>query len=240
MPIHFISDLHLSAEQPALTQLFTHYLNHIAPDADAVFILGDLFEVWLGDDMILPEYQDAIEAIKALTEKNIPVYIMYGNRDFLMREQFEKITGSQLINDPTIIDLYGTPTLLMHGDTLCTDDVEYQKFRTMVRSTDWQNDFLGKSQEERLAIAKQYRDKSKTATKSKTSSIMDVNQQEVETVMQIYKVTQLIHGHTHRPNTHHFKLGDRDAKRLVLADWDLAGHILVCDESNCHSETITL
>ena len=144
MPIHFISDLHLSAEQPALTNLFTHYLHNQATEADALFILGDMFEVWLGDDMILPEYHVSIDAIKGLTTQGIPVYVMYGNRDFLMREQFEELTGAQLINDPTIIDLYGTPTLLLHGDTLCVDDVEYQKFRKMVRSPDWQNDFIEK------------------------------------------------------------------------------------------------
>lgn len=240
MPIHFISDLHLSAEKPALTQLFIQYLQNQTTDAESLFILGDLFEVWLGDDMVLPEYQVAIDAMKNLTAKGTAVYVMYGNRDFLMREQFESMTGTHLINDPTIIDLYGTPTLLMHGDTLCTDDTEYQEFRSMVRSPEWQEEFLAKSTEERLAIAKNYRDQSKAATKSKNSNIMDVNQQEVESVMQQHKVTQLIHGHTHRPNTHQFKLDSKDATRIVLADWDQTGNYLVCDEDNCISSEIRL
>lgn len=240
MAIHFISDLHLSAEHPALTTLFIHYLSHQATEADALFILGDMFEVWLGDDMILPEYQSAIEAIKELTAKGIPVYVMYGNRDFLMREQFEQISGAQLINDPTVIDLYGTATLLMHGDTLCIDDVEYQEFRDMVRNPDWQNEFLSRTADERLAIARDYRERSIAATKNKRNDIMDVNQQEVEQVMRQYEVTRLIHGHTHRPDTHHFILDNNDVCRIVLADWNRAGSYLVCDEQQCQSETIPL
>lgn len=240
MSIHFISDLHLSAEQPALTQLFTHYLEQQATAADALFILGDMFEVWLGDDMILPEYQVAIAAIKKLTGRGIPVYVMYGNRDFLMREQFEHCTGAQLINDPTIIDLYGKPTLLMHGDTLCTDDSEYQEFRAMVRNPVWQNEFLAKTPDERRAIARQYREKSKSATKEKNNDIMDVNQKAVESAMQQYNVQQLIHGHTHRPGTHHFTIDSTDARRIVLADWNQQGSYLDCDERQCQDKTIAL
>ncbi|MEJ2140767.1 MAG: UDP-2,3-diacylglucosamine diphosphatase [Gammaproteobacteria bacterium] len=240
MAIHFISDLHLSAEQPALTTLFTHYLQHQATEADALFVLGDMFEVWLGDDMILPEYQPAIDAINELTARGIPVYVMYGNRDFLMREQFEQLTGAQLINDPTVIDLYGIATLIMHGDTLCIDDIEYQEFRKIVRNPEWQNEFLSKTTSERLAIAREYREKSKAATKNKNDDIMDVNQQEVEQVMRKYQVTRLIHGHTHRPGTHHFRLDNNDVCRIVLADWNKSGSYLVCDEQQCRDATITL
>lgn len=240
MSIHFISDLHLSAGQPALTKLFIHYLGHKAHEADALFILGDLFEVWLGDDMVLSEYQDAISAIKKLTYSGIPVYIMYGNRDFLMREQFEQLTGCQLINDPTIIDLYGTPTVLMHGDTLCTDDTDYQKFRTMVRNPQWQNELLNKTPDERLALAKEYREISKSATGNKTNEIMDVNQEQVISIMQKYNVSQLIHGHTHRPDTHHFSLEDKELTRIVLSDWNNCGYVLVCDESGCQNQTIQI
>lgn len=241
MPIHFISDLHLSAEQPALTQLFAQYLQLQACKADALFILGDMFEVWLGDDMVLAEYQVAIDAIKELTGNGVAVYVMYGNRDFLMREQFEKMTGAQLINDPTIIDLFGTPTLLMHGDTLCTDDTEYQAFRNMVRNPDWQNDFLSKPADERLAIASDYREKSKVATQHKANDIMDVNQQQVESVMREHNVTQLIHGHTHRPGHHQFNIEKNDVKRLVLADWkNNTGSYLVCDEQQCQNKTISI
>ena len=238
MSIHFISDLHLCAEQSALTQLFIQYLNHQASNADALFILGDLFEVWLGDDMVLPEYQETISAIKKLTSSGVPVYVMYGNRDFLMRKQFEQLTGSQLINDPTIIDLFGTATLLMHGDTLCTDDSDYQKFRAMVRNPQWQNELLNKTPDERHALAKEYREISKAATGNKTNEIMDVNQEKVISTMQKYNVSQLIHGHTHRPDTHHFTIDGRDVSRIVLSDWNNCGYVLICDESGCHNQTI--
>ncbi|MGD8812136.1 MAG: UDP-2,3-diacylglucosamine diphosphatase, partial [Thioalkalispiraceae bacterium] len=167
MSLHFLSDLHLSAEQSALTQLFINYLDQHTGDADAVFILGDLFEVWLGDDMVLPEYQPAIDAMQQLTRTGIPIYVMYGNRDFLMREQFEQRSGCQLINDPTIIDLYGTPTLLMQGDTLCTDDTDYLQFRRMVRDPQWQQQLLNQSPEQRLALAREYREKSQAAMGNK-------------------------------------------------------------------------
>ena len=240
MSIHFISDLHLSADQPALTQLFTHYLNHHATKADALFILGDLFEVWLGDDMVLSEYQEALTSIKNLTSSGVPVYVMYGNRDFLMREQFEKLTGCQLINDPTIIDLFGTATLLMHGDTLCTDDIDYQKFRTMVRDPKWQNELLNKTPDERLALAREYRKISKNATSNKNDNIMDVNQEEVISTMLKHNVSQLIHGHTHRPDTHHFTIEGNEVTRIVLSDWNNCGYVLVCDESGCQNQTIQI
>ena len=134
----FISDLHLSAERPAITELFINFLNTQARHARALYILGDLFEAWLGDDLVLPDYQEAIAAIKQLTDSGVPVYIMYGNRDFLMRDDFEKMTGAVLLADESIIDLDGIPTLLLHGDTLCTDDVAYQNFRHKVRNRFYQ------------------------------------------------------------------------------------------------------
>ncbi|MGD9388951.1 MAG: UDP-2,3-diacylglucosamine diphosphatase [Thioalkalispiraceae bacterium] len=241
MSLHFLSDLHLSAEQSALTQLFINYLDQHTGDADAVFILGDLFEVWLGDDMILPEYQPAIDAMQQLTRTGIPIYVMYGNRDFLMREQFEQLSGCQLINDPTIIDLYGTPTLLMHGDTLCTDDTDYLQFRRMVRDPQWQQQLLNQSPEQRLALAREYREKSQAAMDNKADEIMDVNQDEVVATMNKYQVSQLIHGHTHRPDTHHFKIDAREVTRIVLSDWhDHEGYVLVCSASGCQTRTIQI
>ena len=125
----FISDLHLSPERPAMTQLFVRFLEQQARQARALYILGDLFEVWLGDDLVLPEYEQPLAALRQLTARGTPVYIMYGNRDFLMRDAFEEMTGASLLADESIIDLYGVPTLLLHGDTLCTDDIKYQQFR---------------------------------------------------------------------------------------------------------------
>jgi UDP-2,3-diacylglucosamine hydrolase len=155
---------------------------------------------------------------------------MYGNRDFLMRGEFEKLTGAQIIHEPCVIDLYGTRTLLLHGDTLCTDDVEYQKFRAMVRDPQWQDALLSKSPEERLELARKYREISKTETAQKDNAIMDVNQETVEGVMRENSVYNLIHGHTHRPATHHFEIDNRPATRIVLPDWhDKGGYLLVSE-----------
>ena len=239
MALLFISDLHLSQERPHITQLFIRFLKEKAPQADALYILGDLFEVWLGDDMILPEYEQAISEIKKLTEAGTPVYIMYGNRDFLMREHFETLTGASIIHEPYIIELQGQPTLLLHGDTLCTDDVEYQKLRSMVRDPRWQEDVLAKTPTERLAMAKKFRDISRNETSQKDNAIMDVNQQAVEQTMRENNVQRLIHGHTHRPGVHHFSVDNREAERIVLSDWYKSGSYLLCDASGCHAIEFT-
>ncbi|MEJ2398991.1 MAG: UDP-2,3-diacylglucosamine diphosphatase, partial [Gammaproteobacteria bacterium] len=194
MPTLFISDLHLSQERPAITTLFLRFMREVAPHAEALYILGDLFEAWLGDDMVLPEYQQAISAIKSVADQGVPVYIMYGNRDFLMREQFEQMSGASLIHEPYIIQLNGQPTLLLHGDTLCTDDVDYQQFRLMVRDARWQEQLLAKTPEQRLALAHEYRNMSKTEMTKKDEAIMDVNPQAVLETMRKLNVHQLIHG----------------------------------------------
>lgn len=234
----FISDLHLSKQRPHITQLFSGFITSQAKDTEALYILGDLFEVWLGDDMVLPEYQDAISAIKTLTGHNVPVYVMHGNRDFLMRDEFENLSGCQLINDPALIDLYGSKTLLMHGDTLCTDDAAYQKFRTMVRNPDWQADLLAHSPKERLELAQEYREMSRAEIGEKTDAIMDVSQTTVASAMLTHNVTQLIHGHTHRPGIHDFELNNQSARRIVLGDWYQQGSVLVCDKNGCDLQTV--
>ena len=229
----FISDLHLSADRPDITSLFIQFLNHEACQAEALYILGDLFEAWLGDDMVLPEYTDAIAAMKALSDSGVPVYVMHGNRDFLLGEKFAAMSGASLLEDPTVIDLYGHPTLLLHGDTLCTDDVRYQRFRAMVRDPAWQQEILSHSPAERLALAKQYRELSQTETGNKTEEIMDVNQQAVEQLMQTKSIYRMIHGHTHRPAVHKFAIDSTKAQRIVLGDWYEQGSVLVCDEEEC-------
>ena len=235
----FISDLHLSGERKNITDLFINFLDQRASKADALYILGDLFEVWLGDDFVKPDYQESIVRMKQLADNGVPLYFMSGNRDFLMTEKFTELSGASLLNDPTVIDLYGTPTLLTHGDTLCTDDTEYQKFRAMVRAPQFIADFLSKSIKERLAIATKFREASKTETASKSMDIMDVNQQAVETIMQEQNITQLIHGHTHRPAIHDFSVNGKNMKRIVLGDWYEQGSILVCDESGCQLESLS-
>lgn len=239
MSILFISDLHLSGERENITELFIKFLEQRASDADALYILGDLFEVWLGDDMILPDYQQAISKMKQLVDSGIPLYLMHGNRDFLIRKQFAELSGAILLDDPTIINLYGTPTLLMHGDTLCTDDVEYQNFRSMVRNPVWQTEILEKTPEERLALAKNIRETSQAEMSGKSMDIMDVNQHAVETSMLEHKVNHLIHGHTHRPAIHDFTVNEQQMKRIVLGDWYEQGSVLVCDEKGCQLESIT-
>jgi len=222
----FISDLHLSGQRPDITRSFIQFLQTTAREADALYILGDLFEVWLGDDMILPDYHEAIEEMKSLTETGVPLFIMHGNRDFLMGETFAQLSGATLLEEPIIIDLYGTPTVLLHGDTLCTDDIAYQKFRTMVRNPEWQAVILSKSPEERLALAKEYREISQVETGQKAESIMDVNQETVEALVKQQGVLNIIHGHTHRPAIHQFEVDGQSAQRIVLGDWYEQGSAL--------------
>ena len=234
----FISDLHLSDERPEITALFLHFLQNDAAQARALYILGDLFEVWLGDDAVLPAYQPVLEGLRTLTGRGVPVYVMHGNRDFLMGEGFVRQSGCRLIPDPTVIELNGERTLLMHGDTLCSDDVEYQRFRTQVRNPDTQRQFLALPLEQRKAVAKQYRSASRERTRYKAEEIMDVNQQTVAGAMREYGVQQLIHGHTHRPAVHSFSLNERPARRIVLGDWYDQGSLLKCDEAGCRLKAI--
>ncbi len=217
--ILFISDLHLSPEQPETGQLFLRFLRGRATDAEALYILGDLFELWLGDDAILPAYRPFIEALGKLNEKGVLLHVMPGNRDFLMGELFASLTGARLLKDPTRISLGRTPTLLMHGDLLCTDDVAYQRFRAMVHDPAWQRSLFRKSMEERLELARQLREESRNATGRKRTEIMDVNQQTVENFLREHRALQLIHGHTHRPAEHRFDLDGRAVVRFVLPEW---------------------
>jgi UDP-2,3-diacylglucosamine hydrolase len=232
----FISDLHLSQERPAITTLLLRFLQEIAPQAQALYILGDLFEVWLGDDIVLPEYQTAINAMRSLSAQGIPIYVMYGNRDFLMRERFEQMSGATIIHEPHIINLGGQATLLLHGDTLCSDDAAYQQFRSMVRNPQWQETLLAKTPEQRLALAREYRAMSQTEMAKKDEAIMDVNQQTVLATLRQNHVHQLIHGHTHRPGFHQFDLDGQPAQRIVLGDWYTRGSYLLCDGNQCSLE----
>jgi UDP-2,3-diacylglucosamine hydrolase len=234
----FISDLHLSAERPDIAAQFIHFLDNEARQAEALYILGDLFEAWLGDDMVLPEYADAIASMKALNDSGVPLFIMHGNRDFLLGEAFTAMSGATLLEDPTTIDLYGTPTLLLHGDTLCIDDVEYQKFRAMVRNPAWQQQMLALSPDERLKLAREYREMSQAEIGNKAEDIMDVNQKAVEQLMQDKGIYHMIHGHTHRPATHDFIIDTEPAQRIVLGDWYQQGSVLICNESGCELQEL--
>lgn len=239
MAILIVSDLHLTTERPAIGEAFLHFLENEARQAEALYILGDVFEIWLGDDAVVPAYEPFIDALKTLTESGVPCYVMRGNRDFLLGKQFEQMTGTTLLADPTLLDLYGTPTLLMHGDLLCTDDVDYQKFREMVLSDEWQRKFLGMTVAERVEYGRQLREQSREANREKQEEIMDVNQQAVIDVMRKYGVTRLIHGHTHRPAFHHFELDGREVVRIVLPEWYEKGGALLCDEKGCVAKEVT-
>jgi len=235
----FISDLHLSDERPAITAQFLNFLRSRAAGAAALYILGDLFEVWLGDDAVSPGYRAVLEGLRKLTDTGIPVYVMHGNRDFLIGDGFARQSGCRLIADPTFIELNGERTLLMHGDTLCTDDVEYQNLRTHLRNPRTQKTFLALPIEQRIIEAQRYRTGSRERSRYKPEEIMDVNQQTVATIMRENDVRQLIHGHTHRPAIHTFYLDGQAAHRIVLGDWYEEGSILSCGPNGCRLENLT-
>ena len=234
----FISDLHLDQKRPEIIQLFNRFIASQALYCEALYILGDLFEYWIGDDQPLQSLESVIENLKTLTSKGIPVYLIHGNRDFLIGETFAYKTGINLLPETTIIDLYGQPTLLMHGDTLCTDDIDYQSMRTTLRDTNWQKQFLALSLRERIQKAQELREKSLSATKSKHENIMDVSSQSVESAMRTHNVNQLIHGHTHRPMIHEYVIGEEKVKRIVLGDWYLNGSMLRAAPRSLKLETI--
>lgn len=237
----FISDLHLCAERPDITALFLDFLSARAHRADALYILGDLFEYWIGDEAAeQEEYRQVVRALRTLSDSGVPVYLMHGNRDFLMSAAFAAASGCRLLSDPTRIDLHGTPTLIMHGDTLCTDDVDYMAFRALVRSERWQKEFLAKPVDERDAIGREYRGASKRSTAAKAMEIMDVAQPAVESVMRAHRVRRLIHGHTHRPGRHAFDLDGARAERWVLGAWYEHGSVLVCDAAAWTLEQLEL
>ncbi len=221
----FIADLHLSEQCPDIVEKCQVFLKdkcltrYQKSNLDALYILGDLFESWLGDDDDNPTYQAVIKTLKMLTTAGLPIYIMHGNRDFLLGEKFSDMTGCQLISDPIKIDLYGTPTLLMHGDSLCTLDVSYQQFREQVRNPLWQQQFLAYPLEQRRAFAQQARQQSQTHTQNVEEMITDVTPRAVEEILAEHQVTQLIHGHTHRPAVHEFQSNAQWARRIVVGDW---------------------
>jgi UDP-2,3-diacylglucosamine hydrolase len=237
----FISDLHLCGARPAITGLFLDFLRHRARSADALYILGDLFEYWIGDEAVeQEEFHAIVRGLRELTAGGTPVSVMHGNRDFLMAHGFETATGCRLLADPARIDLHGTPTLLMHGDSLCTDDVEYMAFRAQVRNAAWQREFLARPVAERDRIVRDFREISKNSTASKKPEIMDVNQKAVEAIMREHGVRRLIHGHTHRPMEHVFDLDGRPARRMVLGDWYEQGSVLSVDAQGWVLESLPL
>ncbi|MGB5249088.1 MAG: UDP-2,3-diacylglucosamine diphosphatase [Gammaproteobacteria bacterium] len=225
-----ISDLHLDPSQPEISRQFFDFLDSEATQAAELFILGDLFESWIGDDDPDPGKQRVVHALHQLTEGGTPCYFIEGNRDFLTGSVFETRSGCQRLADPSVVDLHGNGVLLSHGDTLCTDDVDYQRFRSMVRDPLWQQQFLERSIEHRLALVRQARDASRIETSGKPAEIMDVNQSAVEQAFRDYGVSTMIHGHTHRPGIHHLIVDGAPRTRIVLGDWYSEGSVLRWDE----------
>ncbi len=219
MPTLFISDLHLSEKTPVLARHFIKLLSDQAEQCESVYILGDLFEVWLGDDAMTASHHAILTAIQQLTDHGSSVYFMHGNRDFLIGDRFAALTGCQLLTETSVIDLYGVTTLLMHGDQLCTDDLDYQAFRQQVRHPSWQAQFLKKSLDERIHLAQAARAESHKETRQKPNDIMDANQDAIINAFKAHHVNQLIHGHTHRPNVHYYDINGKKNRRIVLGDW---------------------
>lgn len=212
---YFISDLHLSETRPELTALFVEFMQHLAPKAERLYILGDLFDFWIGDDEQSPLIQQVKNLIKAVSDQGVQCYFQHGNRDFLIGTRFAKETGIQLLPDYQVIDLYGKKILLCHGDTLCIDDVAYQQFRKKVHQKWRQRLFLCLPLKVRVKIAEKIRAKSNQDKQGKSAEIMDVNQAFTTQKIQEYGVDLLIHGHTHREAIHQ----EKTFTRIVLGDW---------------------
>jgi UDP-2,3-diacylglucosamine hydrolase len=216
----FISDLHLTEERPEANERFISLLEEQARRAEALYILGDFFEYWIGDDDLGEPFNAVIAGLlKDLTQRGVAVYLMHGNRDFLIGEGFSAATGAKLLPDPTVTEINGVKTLLVHGDTLCTDDVEYQAWRRKARDPAFQAEFLAKPLDERRKAVHQMREKSRQVVQEKTAEIMDVNDDAVRDAMRAHGVRRLSHGHTHRPGRHRVDLGGAEGERWVLPDW---------------------
>lgn len=229
MTTFFVADLHLHESRPHVTQSFYHFLQEQVSGAEALYILGDFFDVWIGDDDDAPLGDEVARQLRALSDQGTALFLMHGNRDFLLGHAFAKRAGAQLIAEGTVINLYNCPTLLMHGDDLCTGDMQYQAFRQQVRAPEWQATLLAQPLPARRALAAQIRAESQSMNALKAEDIMDVDEEEVVRVMRNAGVTRLIHGHTHRPARHPMTIDATPAERIVLGDWHELGWCIKAD-----------
>jgi UDP-2,3-diacylglucosamine hydrolase len=234
---YFVADLHLTDERPVATGRFFRFLLEDVAGADALYILGDLFEAWIGDDHDEQVAHETARALKLLAHAGTPVYFMHGNRDFMLAQRYAALSGMTLLADPVRIDLYGVPTLLMHGDTLCTDDTAYQAFRRRARHPLTLSMLRRLPYALRRRLARQARAGSESAKAAKPSEIMDVNADEVVRVLREYQVGRLIHGHTHRPAQHVHAVDGHECERWVLPDWYARWGYVVCDAAGCTLKT---
>ncbi len=231
MPVasFLISDLHLDETRPHITRAFYDFLAGPAAGAEALYILGDFFEVWIGDDDDAPLPQEVARQLKAFSDAGTRLYLMHGNRDFLIGEDYARRCGAELLSDPSLVELAGKPVLLMHGDSLCTLDEEYMAFRQQARNPQWQQALLAKPLEERRQIADQIRAVSKSMNSRKAEDIMDVTPEEVVNALRDHNTRTLIHGHTHRPARHRLEVDGEPAERIVLGDWGELGWCIKAD-----------
>jgi UDP-2,3-diacylglucosamine hydrolase len=234
----FISDLHLDARRPQIVDLFVDFLARRARHAEALYILGDLFEAWIGDDDDSELSRQVAAAIHRLSDYDVPVYFIHGNRDFLLGQSYAERCSMQLFTETAVTNLYGRRTLIMHGDTLCTDDLDYQALRAKTHDPAWQQQILALPLEQRRVLAQQLRQDSRDALQLKSEQITDVNDAAVRREMREHGVLLLIHGHTHRPAVHDFELDQRPAQRIVLGDWYEQGSVLSVDDSGCRLENL--
>lgn len=216
----FISDLHLDESRPEITRAFYKFLEARARTCEALYILGDFFEAWIGDDEDSDLSREVVAQLKQLTDSGVKLFIMHGNRDFLLGKLFCQQTGATLLNDPSTITLGEQKVLLMHGDSLCTKDIEYMKFREQARSSAWQDQLLSQPLEVRRALVAQMRAQSQAMNSNKSDDIMDVTPDEVVKAMKSAAANTFIHGHTHRPGIHDLDINQQVAKRFVLGDWE--------------------
>ncbi|MEO1582592.1 MAG: UDP-2,3-diacylglucosamine diphosphatase [Pseudomonadota bacterium] len=235
----FISDLHIDPVAPEIAQQLIDFLAGDAKRADALYVLGDLFEAWIGDDDPEPHYAMVQDAFAAFSSLGIPTFFMHGNRDFLVGAQFAQRTGMTLLADPVVHEIEGTRVLLSHGDRYCTDDIEYQAVRKTVRETAWQQQVLSLPIEARRQMAGQARSESASANAAKSIDIMDVNAQAIEAALVEHDVTCILHGHTHRPAIHDLTLPNgQPAQRLVLGDWYTQGSVGRWDKAGFRLESL--
>lgn len=233
----FISDLHLSSQRQDITQAFVDFMTNEAPKAEALYILGDLFEFWIGDDDKSELNHLVKSLIREVVEGGTACYFVQGNRDFLVGKRFAKETRATILDDETLIDLYGTPTIILHGDTLCTDDVKYLAFREKVHNPLIQFIFKRIPLHFRHKLVKKVQNEAGNEKKQKSLDIMDVNKNEVISVFRKYNARQMIHGHTHRPDIHSIDINGEIAKRIVLGDWYDSSSVLKVDSN--HAEMVT-
>lgn len=233
-----VSDLHLDASRPEIAAQFEHFLATTAREASALYVLGDLFEAWIGDDDPEPHKRGVIAALAATAASGVELWFMHGNRDFLLGEAFCRAAGGRMLVDPTIVERDGRRVLLTHGDALCTDDVPYQRLRALVRDPRWQAQFLALSIAQRESLASQARAGSRAHTGSQPRMLMDVNQDAVTTVFRDAGVDTLVHGHTHRPGVHTHEVDGRACTRIVTGDWYTQGSVLYWDATGLRLESL--